>query len=178
MFGLSITEHLRRNAQSCIRTSSLGLRNDVASLPPQNLTQQSGPITRLVPDLCPTHQNYNCMVQFLSGLSQSQLPTKENLNDADNNTVRNRIRVAFECRMMTNKGNSILPFNLSNKYEEETEDYHVHLISLTNNETVLPSKLLKDSSWVNYVIHFLDLDKTAAAISKVSESNTKQLICC
>ena len=76
--------------------------------------------------------------------SKSQLPTKGNLKDAKDNTMRNRIRVAFECRMMMNKVNAMLWFDLSNKYKEEKEDYHEHLISLTNNKTVLSSTLLSD----------------------------------
>jgi hypothetical protein len=106
--------------------------------------------------------------------SKSQLPTKGNLKDAKDNTMRNRIRVAFECRMMMNKVNAMLWFDLSNKYKEEKEDYHEHLISLTNNKTVLPSTLLSVSLRVNYVIHFLHLDKTAAATSKDSESNKEK----
>jgi hypothetical protein len=76
--------------------------------------------------------------------SKSQLPTKRILKDAKDNTARNRIRLACKCRMMTNKVNAILLFDLSNKYKEEMEDYHVHLISLTNNKTVLSSTLLSD----------------------------------
>jgi hypothetical protein len=44
--------------------------NDVASLPPQDLTQQSGLLTCLASDLCQVRQKYNCMVQFLSGSRQ------------------------------------------------------------------------------------------------------------
>jgi hypothetical protein len=40
----------------------------VASLLPQNLTQQSGLITRLASDLCRARQKYNYTVQFLSNL--------------------------------------------------------------------------------------------------------------
>jgi hypothetical protein len=36
--------------------------NDVACLPPQILTLQSGPITRLASDLSWVHQKYNCTV--------------------------------------------------------------------------------------------------------------------
>jgi hypothetical protein len=45
----------------------------------------------------------------------------------------------------------------------------VHLISLTHDERVLPSTLLSDSLWVQYVIDFLNLENTAAVTSKVSE---------
>ncbi len=67
----------------------------------------------------------------------------------------------------------MLPFDLSNEqpYDDEAEKYCVHQITLTDDKTVLPSKLLSDSSWVKYVISFLDLETTAAATSKVSESD-------
>jgi hypothetical protein len=41
------------------------------------------------------------------------LPTKGTLKEAENDTVRNRIRVAFECRTMTNIIKGMRPFNLS-----------------------------------------------------------------
>jgi hypothetical protein len=43
----------------------LCLGDDVASLPPQDLTQQSGLNTHLASDLCRAHQRYDCMVCFL-----------------------------------------------------------------------------------------------------------------
>jgi hypothetical protein len=49
---------------------------------------------------------------------KSQLPTKGELKEAKDNTVRNRIRVAFECSMMTNKIKDVLLFDLSNQYKE------------------------------------------------------------
>ncbi len=42
----------------------------MSSLPSQNLTQQSGPLTHLVSDLGWVRQKYDCMVQVLSGLRQ------------------------------------------------------------------------------------------------------------
>jgi hypothetical protein len=106
--------------------------------------------------------------------SKSQVPTKGNLKEAEDNTVRNIIRVAFECRMTINKIEDVLPFDLSNQHKKENEDYHVHLISLTNDETVLPSTLLCDSLWVKYVIDFLDLERTAAATSDVPASDKEK----
>ncbi len=68
---------------------------------------------------------------------------------------------------------AVLPFDLSNEqpYDNKSEKYPVHQITLTNDETVLPSKLLSDSLWVKYVISFLGLETTAVAMSKVSESD-------
>ncbi len=42
--------------------------NNVVSLPPQDLTQQSGLITHLAPDFCWGRQKYDCMVQCISSL--------------------------------------------------------------------------------------------------------------
>ncbi len=42
----------------------------MSSLPPQNLTQQSGPLIHLVSDLGWVHQEFDCTVQILSGLYQ------------------------------------------------------------------------------------------------------------
>ncbi len=108
--------------------------------------------------------------------SKSQLPAKGKLKDAKGDTLKNRIRLAFDCRMMPNKIEVVLPFDLSDEqpYDNEAEIYHVHQITLTNDETVLPSKLLCDSSWVKYVISFLDLEMTAAVTSNVSASNKEK----
>ncbi len=88
--------------------------------------------------------------------------------------MRNRIRVTSECRMITNKIKDVLLFDLSNQYKEENEDYHVHLISPTNDGTVLPSTLLSDSLWVKYVIDFLELERTAAATSDVPANDKEK----
>jgi hypothetical protein len=76
--------------------------------------------------------------------------------------------------MMINKIKDVLPFDLANQHKEENEDNHVHLISLTNDETVLPSTLLCDSLWVKYVIDFLNLERTAAATSNVPASDKEK----
>jgi hypothetical protein len=70
----------------------------------------------------------------------------------------------------------MLPFDLSDEqpYNDKAEKYHVHQITLTNDETVLPSKLLSDSLWVKYVISILDLEMTAAATSDVSSSDKEK----
>ncbi len=107
-------------------------------------------------------------------MSKSQLPTKGKLKEAKDNTMRNRIRVAFEYRMMNIKIKDVVLFNLSNQYKEERENYHVHLISLTNDKTVLLSTLLCDSLWVKYVINFFNLERTASVPSDVSVSDKEK----
>ncbi len=46
--------------------------DDVASLPPQTLTQQCGPLIGLASDLGRACKKYNCTVQFLSSLFEVQ----------------------------------------------------------------------------------------------------------
>jgi hypothetical protein len=84
--------------------------------------------------------------------SKSQLPAKGKLKDVKNDTLKNRIRLAFDYRMMPNKIGAVLPFYLSNEqpYDDKAEKYRVHQITLTHAKMVLPSKLLSDSSWVKY----------------------------
>jgi hypothetical protein len=57
--------------------------------------------------------------------SKNQLPAKGNLKDAEDNTVRNRIRIACECRMTTIKIKDALQFDLSNEQcINETKNYN------------------------------------------------------
>jgi hypothetical protein len=55
----------------------------VASLPPQNLTQQSGPITCLASDLSRACRKYGCTVQCIIGLHHSppQMKNQHRLNE-------------------------------------------------------------------------------------------------
>ena len=61
--------------------------------------------------------------------------------------------------------------NLDNK---EAENYWVRLITLTKDETIQPSSLLSNIVWVKFVIDFLDLKRTAATSSKVSDSDKQK----
>ena len=50
---------------------------------------------------------------------KSQLPAKGKLKDAkQDETVRNRIRLAFDCRTMSNKIEGTLPFDLSDQADK------------------------------------------------------------
>jgi hypothetical protein len=62
--------------------------------------------------------------------TKSQLPAKGKLKDAQNDTVRNRIRLAFDCRTMPNQIEGTLPFDLSGKADEnEDKNYSFHKIT-------------------------------------------------
>ena len=119
-------------------------------------------------EVCKEHMNL-CSMKILSELTnpqleafilardtsitKSQLPTKGKLNDTEDNTVRNRIR------LVSNKIEGTLPFDLSNQaHEDEAENYSFHKITLTEDSTIPPSTLLSDPAWMMYVIRLLDLE--------------------
>ena len=59
--------------------------------------------------------------------TKSQLPSKGSLKDAEDNTVRNRIRVSFDCRESPNKIKGVLPFDVSTNLDNnKAENYWVH----------------------------------------------------
>jgi hypothetical protein len=106
-------------------------------------------------------------------MSKSQLPAKGKLKDAEDNTVRNCIRIAFDCRTKSNRIEGTLPFDLSNISDNNNEgnNWGAHFITLTNNDSVLPSTLISDKSWVLYAINLLDLEKTTRALREISSSD-------
>jgi hypothetical protein len=105
--------------------------------------------------------------------SKSQLPAKGKLKDAEDNTVRNHIRIAFDCRTKSNRIEGMLPFDLSNISDNNNKgnSWGLHFITLTNNDSVLPSTLLSDKSWVSYAINLLNLEKTTGASREISSSD-------
>jgi len=134
-------------------------------------------------EVCKEHMNL-CSMKILSELTnpqleafilahdtsvtKSQLPTKEKLNDAEDNTVRNRTRLAFNCRKMPNKIEGMLPFDLSHQADEdEAENFSFHKITLTKDSKIPLSTLLSDQVWVKYVIRLLDLETTANATTEI-----------
>ena len=55
-----------------------------------------------------------------TSVMKSQLPAKEKLKDAEQDeTVRNRIRLTFDCRTMPNKIEGTLPFDLSDQADKK-----------------------------------------------------------
>ena len=75
---------------------------------------------------------------FQCSIIKSQLPAKGKLKDVEQDeTVRNRICLAFDCRTMPNKIEGTLPFDLSDQADEnEAENYSFKKITLTNNTTI------------------------------------------
>ena len=89
--------------------------------------------------------------------------------------MRNRIRLAFDCRTMPNQIEGTLPFDLSCEADaNEDENYSFHKITLTNNTTIQPSALLSDTAWVTYVIRLLDLETTTDTTTEVSTTEKEK----
>ena len=110
-----------------------------------------------------------------TSVTKSQLPAKGKLKDAEDDTVRNRIRLAFECRTMPNQIEGTLPFDLSGEEDKnEDENYSFHKITLTDNTTILPSTLLSNMAWVTYVIRLLDLETTTDTKTEVSTTEKEK----
>jgi hypothetical protein len=105
--------------------------------------------------------------------SKSRLPAKGKLKDAEDNTVRNCIRITFDCRTKSNRIEGTLLFDLSNISDNNNKgnNWSVYVITLTNDYSVLPSTLLSDESWVSYAINLLDLEKTTGASREISSSD-------
>ena len=110
-----------------------------------------------------------------TSVTKSQLPAKGKLKDAEDDTVRNRIRLAFDCRTMPNKIEGALPFDLSDQADEtEADNSSFHKITLTEDSTIFPSTLLSDTAWVTYVIRLLDLETTADTTTEVTTTEKEK----
>ena len=84
-----------------------------------------------------------------TSVTKSQLPAKGKLKDVEDDTVRNRIQLAFDCRTMQNQIEGTLPFDLSGEADKnEDENYSFHKITLTDKTTIQPLALLSDTEWV------------------------------
>jgi hypothetical protein len=110
-----------------------------------------------------------------TSVTKSRLPAKGKLKDAEDDTVRNRIRLAFDCRTMQNQIEGTLPFDLSGEADKnEDENYSFHKITLTDNTIIQPSALLSDTAWVTYVIRLLDLETTTNTTTEVSTTEKEK----
>jgi len=110
-----------------------------------------------------------------TSITKSQLPAKGKLKDAEDDTVRNRIRLAFDCRTMSNKIEGMLPFDLSDQADKnKAKNYSFQKITLTDNTTIPPSTLLSDTAWVTYVIWLLDLKTTTDTATEVSTTEKEK----
>ena len=110
-----------------------------------------------------------------TSVTKSQLPAKGKLKDTEDDTVRNRIRLAFDCRTMPNIIEGALPFDLSDQADvTEADNSSFHKITLTEDSTIFPSTLLSDTAWVTYVIRLLDLETTSDTTTEVTTTEKEK----
>ena len=105
--------------------------------------------------------------------ADSQLPIKGKLAEAEANidsSQRNRIRVAFDCRTEPSYLEENMPHDIADVVDEDDEEIslRVHHINLSHNESIWPSALLSNSSWVKYVIELFDIDKVVDVRTEIS----------
>ncbi len=77
--------------------------------------------------------------------SKSQLLAKGKLKDAKDDTLKNRIRLTFDCRMMPNKIEAVLPFDLSDEQPYDNKAENIVFI-----RSHLP--MMKQFSQQNYLV--------------------------
>jgi len=76
--------------------------------------------------------------------------------------------VAYDCRNKPNLLEGNLPFDLSDVVEEDdSSELIVEMLSLTEEDDILPSHLLSKAKWVKFATKLLDLDKVSA-ITEIS----------
>ena len=110
-----------------------------------------------------------------TSVTKSQLPAKGKLKDTEDDTVRNRICRAFDCRTMPNIIEGALPFDLSDQADvTEADNSSFHKITLTEDSTIFPSTLLSDTAWVTYVIRLLDLETTSDTTTEVTTTEKEK----
>ncbi len=111
-----------------------------------------------------------------TSIIKSQLPAKGKLKDAEDDTMRNRIHLAFDCRTsMPNKIEGTLPFDLSDQVDaNKTKNYSFHKITLTDDSPIPLLTLLSDRAWVTYVIRLLGLETTTNTTSEVSTAEKEK----
>jgi hypothetical protein len=94
--------------------------------------------------------------------AKSKIPKKGTIHEAKQGE-RNKIRIAFNCRMLKNVLVDTMPFdiNIFNGDVVGSGVNHLGIVTVSleqaNQERVLPSHLLSDTNWVTLAIGLLDL---------------------
>ena len=97
---------------------------------------------------------------------KSKIPEKGTLDEAklqtDGSLIRNRTRIAYDCRTLPNLIEDKQPYDLSELVWQEDGDKEAvimaEVLTLTNDDNVLPSTLLSNKAWVKYTIDLFDLE--------------------
>jgi len=110
-------------------------------------------------------------------VTKSSLPKKGTLEEAREEKAYTKTRIAFDCRTVPNCLLGRHPHDLSEdvmmEEQEQSPAWRVLLISLADEEEVLPSKLLSNELWVEYVVNLFDLDKLGVGLEVSEEDKTK-----
>ena len=90
--------------------------------------------------------------------AKNKIPKKGTLTEALVG-ARNKILIAFECRLIKNSIGDILPYDTDITRDASMEDHlRVFTVSLGEGNSVLPLKLLSDERWVRFVVLLLNLE--------------------
>lgn len=109
--------------------------------------------------------------------SLSSLPKKGTLEEAQDENAWTKIRIAYNCLENPNCVEGKLPFDLT-VVEDETseEDFTPTVISLSDDDDVLPSQLLSSEQWVKYVIELFNLEDMGIAEVTKEEMDKADLL--
>jgi hypothetical protein len=90
--------------------------------------------------------------------AKNKIPKKGTLSEALVGT-KNKILIAFECRLIKNSIGDILLYDTDITSDASMADHlSVFTVSLGEGNSVLPSKLLSDKRWVRFVVLLLNLE--------------------
>ena len=88
--------------------------------------------------------------------------------------VNSKLLMAFNCRNMPNLIEGKLPHDLSNSTTTEDKSLSVKVITLTDDEGILPSKLLSDPRWVKQLMNLFDMEKWISPNDIDIDNKTKE----
>jgi hypothetical protein len=110
--------------------------------------------------------------------TKSKIPKKGTIHEAEQGE-RNKIRIAFDCRMLKNVLIDTMPFDI-NTINEDVVGSGVDqlgivtvLLGQSSQEKVLPSHLLSDTNWVILAIGLLDLENMNVTSTITEEQKVK-----
>ncbi|KAL7552482.1 hypothetical protein ACHAWF_015738 [Thalassiosira exigua] len=104
--------------------------------------------------------------------TKSSIPKRGKMEEAKRGEI-NKISIAYGCRELVNHIDGHLPFDLDEEDPEETIEDNVEVLTLTNDEDILPSQLLSNDAWVRFVVQLFDLDKLQLADVTCQSTKTK-----